>query len=93
MSTIMKKFPRDFWNRDDVLPIEVLGDLLNEIRQQTQLIVGFSEILLEADLEDAQRTDIKTIFEGAKYLETILDAGREYYVKAVDTKVNDQDKN
>jgi signal transduction histidine kinase len=81
-----KEFPRNFWDRDDVTPMKVLGDILNEVRQPTKLIIGYSELLSESDLSDEQRTYIETILERAQYLETILDAGIEYGKRTVNLK-------
>jgi signal transduction histidine kinase len=85
-----EKFPLDFWNRADITPLEVLGDILNEIRQPTKIIKGFAEVLLKADLPDEQRAHIEIILERAKYLETILDSGLEYGRRIVDSKSNNE---
>jgi hypothetical protein len=81
-----EKFPLNFWDRDGIAPIAVLGGLLNEVRQANQIITGFSELLLKSDLSNEQRSHIEIILEKSKYLESILDAGYEYGRKVVDNE-------
>lgn len=84
--SIEEKSPLDFWDQDSITPIAVLGGLLNEIRQANQIIAGFSELLLDADLRSEQRSHVEVILEKSKYLDSILDAGYEYGRKAADSE-------
>jgi hypothetical protein len=82
--SVIENFPLDFWDQKKVNSLDVLGDVLNEIRQQTQIIIGYSELLMEADLPDEHQSNVKSILKKTRFIESILDAGREYYRKTVD---------
>ena len=82
----MEPFPLEFWSRDRIIPLEVLAQMLTEMRQSTKIIIGLTELLLESDLSVQDQVNVKTILAKAMYQESILDAGREYYLKTKHTK-------
>lgn len=77
-----KEFPPDFWSgrKSEITSLNVLAELLNEQLQQIKIIKGFSQVLLKINYSSNEErlSDIERILESAIYLESIIEAARQY---------------
>ncbi len=84
----LKEFEPDLfammnWDKEDITPLNVLAELLNETHQPIMTIKGFGEVLLKLNYpsEEERLSDTKIILESAIFLENIMEAARKYLTK------------